>query len=75
MLKGYGETWERGERSFARLMALSDRLLGRSDAAETLASLRAAALGDENGTEFEAALAALDLDHTPAALGNTSAHR
>lgn len=75
VLKGYGETWERGERSFARLMALSDRLLGRSDAAETLASLRAAALGDENGTEFEAALAALDLDHTPAALGNTSAHR
>lgn len=66
VLKGYGETWERGERSFSRLMALSDRLLGRPEAAPTLASLRGAALGDENGTEFEAALAALDLD--PAAL-------
>ncbi|WP_425309003.1 indolepyruvate oxidoreductase subunit beta family protein [Ammonicoccus fulvus] len=62
VLKGYGETWERGERRFTRLMEQSDRLLGRPDAAAALASLRTAALGDEKGTEFEAALAALDAD-------------
>lgn len=60
VLKGYGETWERGKRSFAALIDQSRRLAGRSDAAETLGGLRKAALRDEDGTELQAALAALE---------------
>ncbi|MDO5498989.1 MAG: indolepyruvate oxidoreductase subunit beta family protein [Propionibacteriaceae bacterium] len=59
VLKGSGETWERGERSFAALLAAAERLAGRPDAAALLARLQAAALRDEDGTALAAELAAI----------------
>ncbi|NNG19789.1 hypothetical protein HJ590_09410 [Naumannella sp. ID2617S] len=44
VLKGYGETWERGEKHFAELMASADVLVGQPDAAAQLARQRDAAL-------------------------------
>lgn len=38
LLKGYGQTWERGEEHFHRLLAQSESLAGRTDAATTLAA-------------------------------------
>ncbi len=55
LVKGYGETHARGWNSFERLMAVSDKLGGRADAAEALARLRAAALADESGAILAAA--------------------
>jgi indolepyruvate ferredoxin oxidoreductase, beta subunit len=56
VLKGYGETHLHGQESFGLLMAAVDGLVGRPDAAATLASLRAAALADEDGTALRAGL-------------------
>lgn len=56
LIKGYGETHARGVVNFSRLMAAADRLLGRSDAATTLASLGAAALADDMGKTLMAKL-------------------
>lgn len=44
VLKGYGETWERGEQHFAELVAASESLLGQPDAAARLAAQRDKAL-------------------------------
>lgn len=44
VLKGYGETWERGERHFADLMAEAERLDGTPDAARALAARAKAVL-------------------------------
>lgn len=59
VLKGYGATHHHGQESFGLLMAAVDGLVGQPDAAATLASLRAAALADEDGTALRAALARL----------------
>jgi indolepyruvate ferredoxin oxidoreductase beta subunit len=56
VLKGYGETWERGRRSFEALMAAADRLCGTAGAAAALRRLREAALQDEDGCALTAAL-------------------
>ncbi|WP_432557742.1 indolepyruvate oxidoreductase subunit beta family protein [Granulicoccus sp. GXG6511] len=64
VLKGYGETWERGERSFAALLDASEQLAGRPDAASVLARLRSAALRDEDGSALVA-----ELDATPELVG------
>ncbi|GAB3706092.1 indolepyruvate oxidoreductase subunit beta family protein [Mariniluteicoccus flavus] len=56
VLKGYGETWARGEKSFDALMVAADALVGRGDAAATLKRLRDAALVAEDGGALEAAL-------------------
>ena len=59
LVKGYGDTHARGWRNFRTLMDAAGRLVGRADAAATLASLRDAALADEHGQKLAAAMAAL----------------
>jgi indolepyruvate ferredoxin oxidoreductase beta subunit len=61
VLKGYGETAERGRRNFDALLEAADRLLGRDDAARGLRRLREAALQDEDGGAFAAARGMLAL--------------
>ncbi|OYN96297.1 indolepyruvate oxidoreductase subunit beta family protein [Enemella evansiae] len=45
VLKGYGETWERGEQHFAELLGAAESLLGQPDAAARLAAQRDKVLG------------------------------
>jgi indolepyruvate ferredoxin oxidoreductase, beta subunit len=49
LIKGYGETHERGWKSFTALLARLDELATRPDGASVLARLHAAALADEEG--------------------------
>jgi indolepyruvate ferredoxin oxidoreductase beta subunit len=60
LVKGYGDTHERGQAKFARLCALLPRLRDRRDAAAQLAGLIKAALADEKGEALDKAIAALD---------------
>jgi indolepyruvate ferredoxin oxidoreductase beta subunit len=59
LVKGYGETHERGWRNFSVLVAEIGTLTARSDGAATLARLQEAALADEEGTALQRELAAL----------------
>lgn len=56
LIKGYGETHERGLRSFQAIMAAVERLRGRPEAAATVRELSEAALADEHGAALDAAL-------------------
>lgn len=58
LVKGYGETHERGWRNFSALLARSDALAGRADGAAVLARLQEAALADEEGVALAKELAA-----------------
>ncbi len=49
LIKGYGDTFERGLRNFAAVTVLHDRLRGQSGAAGAIRQAREAALQDENG--------------------------
>jgi indolepyruvate ferredoxin oxidoreductase beta subunit len=60
LIKGYGETHERGWRNFSALVAQLERLAARTDGAQWLSRLQEAALADEEGTALERELAALD---------------
>ena len=62
LVKGYGETRERGVRSFERTMACIGACAGTVDPAASLRSLREAALADPDGVRLEAAVAALGVD-------------
>lgn len=57
LVKGYGDTHERGWRNFATLMSGLDELKGRSDGAALLARLQEAALADEEGLALARELA------------------
>jgi indolepyruvate ferredoxin oxidoreductase, beta subunit len=59
LVKGYGETHERGWRSFSALTAELPRLAHRADGAQLLSRLQQAALADEDGKALAAGLAAL----------------
>ena len=59
IVKGYGDTHERGQAKFAKLCALLPRLRGRPDAAVQLEGLIKAALADERGEALDKAIAAL----------------
>jgi indolepyruvate ferredoxin oxidoreductase beta subunit len=59
LIKGYGETHERGWRSFCALVAQLERLQARPDGAQQLARLQEAALADEEGTALVRELALL----------------
>jgi indolepyruvate ferredoxin oxidoreductase beta subunit len=59
LIKGYGETHERGWANFSRLLAHLDGLSARPDGAEWLARLQDAALADEEGRQLSQALGAL----------------
>ena len=49
LVRGYGETFERGLMNFNRIVTIADRLAGRPDAAPTVARLRRAAAADDHG--------------------------
>ena len=56
LVKGYGETHERGTASFRRIMDALDALRKRPGAAAKVRELREAALADEQGEELAAML-------------------
>ena len=58
LIKGYGETHERGWRNFSALLARIDALAGRADGAAVMARLQEAALADEEGVTLAKELAA-----------------
>src|SRR6185437_15944593 len=59
LVKGYGETHERGWKSFTALLARVEALAARADGAVVLARLHEAALADEEGKALAKELAAL----------------
>ncbi|HVS75844.1 MAG TPA: indolepyruvate oxidoreductase subunit beta family protein [Steroidobacteraceae bacterium] len=59
LIKGYGETHERGWRSFSTLLSQLDVLAARADGAALLSRLHEAALADEEGKALARELAAL----------------
>jgi indolepyruvate ferredoxin oxidoreductase, beta subunit len=59
LIKGYGETHERGWRNFSVLASQLDSLTSAKDGAAQLAQLREAALADEQGERLAQALATL----------------
>ena len=74
LVKGYGETHERGRMRFDTLIAALPALIERAEAAEILSALRKAANADDNGNALAAALKDLEvpdripqhtLAHTP----------
>ena len=58
LIKGYGETHERGWQNFSVLLARIDALAGRADGAAVMARLQEAALADEEGLTLAKELAA-----------------
>lgn len=56
LIKGYGDTHERGMDRFNHIMALLPQLVGKTDAALLVRSLRDAAMKDEEGHAFAAEL-------------------
>ncbi len=61
LVKGYGETHERGSASFDAILARAEVWLRREDAADRVRALRAAALADDQGIALSKALAAADI--------------
>jgi indolepyruvate ferredoxin oxidoreductase beta subunit len=59
LVKGYGETHERGQAKFDKLVVVVPRLLGRSNSGATLEGLIKAALADEDGQALDKAIAEL----------------
>jgi indolepyruvate ferredoxin oxidoreductase beta subunit len=58
LVKGYGETHERGTANLDRILAKAQSLQGSAAAAGQIRELRAAALADDQGIELSKALAA-----------------
>jgi indolepyruvate ferredoxin oxidoreductase beta subunit len=59
LIKGYGETHERGWRNFSALLTRLDALAARADGPAVMARLQQAALADEEGMTLAKELAAL----------------
>jgi indolepyruvate ferredoxin oxidoreductase beta subunit len=59
LVKGYGETHERGQAKFDKLVVVVPRLLGRGNSGATLEALIKAALADEDGQALDKAIADL----------------
>jgi indolepyruvate ferredoxin oxidoreductase, beta subunit len=59
LVKGYGDTHERGWRNFSSLMDQLEGLQSRADGGAVLARLQEAALADEEGSALAGALAGL----------------
>jgi indolepyruvate ferredoxin oxidoreductase beta subunit len=59
LVKGYGDTHERGWSSFSQLSSLAPSLVGEADGAARLRALREAALADDSGAQLERAIASL----------------
>jgi len=60
MVKGYGDTHQRGEKSFDAVMNVLPRLRQRNDAAACLKKLREAALADDTGEKLAEAMRAVN---------------
>jgi indolepyruvate ferredoxin oxidoreductase beta subunit len=56
LVKGYGETHERGWDSFSRISALAPHFMGDAQGAARLRALREAALADDTGSRLEQAI-------------------
>jgi indolepyruvate ferredoxin oxidoreductase, beta subunit len=56
LVKGYGDTHERGWAHFNRISALATKLIDEPQGAARLRALREAALADDNGAELERAI-------------------
>ena len=65
LVKGYGDTHERGVRSFERTMACLAACAAAPDPAASLRKLREAALADPDGGRLDAAIAALEGEASP----------
>src|SRR5579885_693165 len=59
LIKGYGETHERGWRNYSALLARLEQLAARPDGASVMARLHEAALADEEGQALARELATL----------------
>jgi indolepyruvate ferredoxin oxidoreductase beta subunit len=59
LVKGYGDTHERGREKYQALMTIVPTLRARGNAAAELAGLRKAAMADESGERLKKALAAI----------------
>ena len=59
LVKGYGDTHERGVANYESIIALVDRLAGRPEPAQRLHELRKAAVADDSGSALKAAIAQL----------------
>jgi indolepyruvate ferredoxin oxidoreductase beta subunit len=68
LVKGYGETHERGQAKFDKLVVVVPRLLGRSNSGATLEALIKAALADEDGQALDKAIADLGTANSAAPL-------
>jgi indolepyruvate ferredoxin oxidoreductase beta subunit len=66
LVKGYGETHERGWKNFSTLVKQLDVLAARADGGTVLARLIEAALADEEGVRLRRELAALAAEYAPA---------
>ena len=69
LVKGYGETHERGVRNFERTMGCLAECAATSDPAASLRVLREAALADPDGGRLDAAIAALGAQAAPTRSG------
>jgi indolepyruvate ferredoxin oxidoreductase, beta subunit len=72
LVKGYGDTHERGQMKFDKLSALLPQLRGRSDAPALLEGLIKAALADESGEVLNKAIADLATTQGRSASGAAS---
>jgi indolepyruvate ferredoxin oxidoreductase, beta subunit len=59
LVKGYGDTHERGRRNYEAIIGVLPRLAGHADAAAQLTQLRQAALADDTGMKLAAAITGL----------------
>jgi indolepyruvate ferredoxin oxidoreductase beta subunit len=57
LVKGYGDTHERGWAAFSQISALAPKLVDAPEAAARLRALREAALADDNGAQLARAIA------------------
>jgi indolepyruvate ferredoxin oxidoreductase beta subunit len=65
LVKGYGDTHERGRARFDTLMGMLPALAQRLDGAAQLATLRKAANADDNGAALDAAIEKMKEDSLP----------
>ena len=66
LVKGYGDTHERGWSSFSQISSLAPSLVNEPEGADRLRALREAALADDSGAQLERAIASLRI-HPPVA--------
>lgn len=65
LVKGYGDTHVRGHANYAAILRALPAVIGRPDAAASLAALRQAALADDTGAALRSAFERLALPSTP----------